>query len=143
MSGRSRRLRGVAPWVVLGLILALGLWLRQVFYPLLLKRCGRNVAFGTNVVLRHPHKIEIDDNVIIDDNCLLDAKGRTNAGIHIGAGTYIGRNSILSCKNGDIVLGRNVNIGFNCDVFSGSRVENFPLVRSSVSMNRPSRKTRA
>jgi len=102
---------------------ALGLWLRQIFYALLLKRCGRNVAFGTNVVLRHPHKIEIGDNVIIDDNCLIDAKGRTNTGIQIGSGTYIGRNSILSCKNGDIVLGNNVNIGFNCDVFSGSRVE--------------------
>jgi len=101
---------------------ALGLLLRAKFYPALLGQCGRNVVFGMNVTLRHPHKIEIGDNVIIDDNCLLDAKGRDNTGIRIGNGVFLGRNSILSCKNGDIVLGENVNIGFNCEVFSGSRV---------------------
>jgi len=101
---------------------ALGLFLRAKFYPRLLGRCGRNVNFGINVALRHPHKIEIGDNVIIDDNCLLDAKGKDNAGIRIGNGVFLGRNSILSCKNGDIVLGENVNIGFNCELFSGSRV---------------------
>lgn len=100
----------------------IGLWLRAKLYPCLLGKCGRGVVFGTNVVLRHPHKIEIGANTIIDDNCLLDAKGWDNAGIRIGAGVYLGRNSILSCKNGDIVLGDRVNIGFNCEVFSGSRV---------------------
>jgi acetyltransferase-like isoleucine patch superfamily enzyme len=102
---------------------ALGLLLRSRLYPLLLKRCGRNVHFGSNVVLRNPNKIEIGDNVIIDDNCLLDAKGRNNRGIVIEDGVFVGRNSILSCKNGDIVLHADVNIGFNSEVFSGSRVE--------------------
>lgn len=102
---------------------ALGLFLRSLFYPCLLGACGHNVNFGANVVLRHPHKIKIGDNVIIDDNCLLDAKGRDNEGICIGSGVYLGRNSILSCKNGDIILGERVNIGFTCEVFSGSRVE--------------------
>ena len=60
---------------------ALGLFLRSKLYPLILGRVGRNVAFGCNVVLRHPHKIEIDDNVVIDDQCCLDAKGTTNRGI--------------------------------------------------------------
>jgi acetyltransferase-like isoleucine patch superfamily enzyme len=40
--------------------------------------------------------------VVIDDNCLLDAKGESNRGIRIGDGVFIGRNTILSCKNGDI-----------------------------------------
>jgi acetyltransferase-like isoleucine patch superfamily enzyme len=61
--------------------------------------------------------------VVIDDNCLLDAKGTDNTGIKIGDNAFMGRNSILSCKNGDIVLGDRVNIGFNCEIFSGSRVE--------------------
>ena len=78
--------------------------------------------FGQNVVLRHPGKIRIGDNVVIDDNCLLDAKGDTNAGITIGSGVFVGRNTILSCKNGDIALGDRANIGFNCEVFSASRV---------------------
>jgi acetyltransferase-like isoleucine patch superfamily enzyme len=101
---------------------ALGLALRKALYPALLGRCGRNVVFGQNVVLRHPHKIRIGDNVVIDDNGLLDAKGDANEGITIGSSVFIGRNTILSCKNGDIELADGVNIGFNCEVFSASRV---------------------
>jgi acetyltransferase-like isoleucine patch superfamily enzyme len=101
---------------------ALGLALRKALYPLLLGSCGRNVVFGQNVVLRHPHKIHVGDNVVVDDNCLLDAKGESNRGIRIGSGVFIGRNSILSCKNGDIELADGANIGFNCEVFSASRV---------------------
>jgi acetyltransferase-like isoleucine patch superfamily enzyme len=101
---------------------ALGFVLRKWLYPLLLGSCGRNVVFGQNVVLRHPGKIRIGDDVVIDDNCLLDAKGESNRGIQIGSGVFIGRNSILSCKNGDIVVADRANIGFNCEVFSASRV---------------------
>ena len=102
---------------------ALGLVLRKQLYPWLLGHCGRGVVFGQHVVLRHPHKIHIGDDVVIDDNCLVDAKGDTNAGITIGARTFIGRNTILSCKNGDIVVGEGANIGFNCEIFSAARVE--------------------
>lgn len=101
---------------------ALGLVLRRALYPLLLGSCGRNVTFGQNVVLRHPHKIRIADDVVIDDNCLLDAKGDANDGIAIGRGVFVGRNTILSCKNGDITIADGVNIGFNCEVFSASAV---------------------
>ena len=102
---------------------ALGLFLRSKLYPLILGRVGRNVAFGCNVVLRHPHKIEIDDNVVIDDQCCLDAKGTTNRGISIKRGVFLGRNTILSCKNGDIVLDEDANIGFNVEVFSAATVQ--------------------
>jgi acetyltransferase-like isoleucine patch superfamily enzyme len=101
---------------------ALGLALRRALYPVLLAACGRNVVFGQNVVLRHPNRIRIGSDVVVDDNCLLDAKGTTNAGITIGNGVFIGRNTILSCKNGDIELGDRANIGFNCELFSASRV---------------------
>ena len=101
---------------------ALGLALRKALYPLLLGTCGRNVVFGQNVVLRHPHKIHIADNVVIDDNCLVDAKGDANTGIRIASGVFIGRNTILSCKNGDIDLAEGANVGFNCEIFSASRV---------------------
>jgi acetyltransferase-like isoleucine patch superfamily enzyme len=101
---------------------ALGLVLRKQLYPWLLGACGRNVVFGQNVVLRHPHKIHIGSNVVIDDNCLLDAKGESNQGIRIGDGVFVGRNSILSCKDGNIELKDGANIGFNCEVFSASSV---------------------
>jgi acetyltransferase-like isoleucine patch superfamily enzyme len=101
---------------------AVGLALRKTLYPMLLGACGRNVIFGQNVVLRHPHKIRIGDDVVIDDNCLIDAKGAANRGISIGAGVFIGRNTILSCKEGDIEIHDRANIGFNCELFSASRV---------------------
>jgi acetyltransferase-like isoleucine patch superfamily enzyme len=101
---------------------ALGLALRKTLYPLILGSCGRNVVFGQNVVVRHPHKIRIGSNVVIDDNCMLDAKGTSNHGIRIGDGVFIGRNTILSCKNGDIEVADGANIGFNCELFSASSV---------------------
>ena len=102
---------------------ALGLVLRKVAYPWLLGACGRNVTFGQGVTLRHPHKIRLGDDVVVDDLVLLDAKGAANDGIRIADGVFLGRGTILSCKEGDIVLGRHVNIGFNSEIFSGSRVE--------------------
>ncbi len=101
---------------------ALGLALRGRLYPSLLGRAGRRVTFGSHVVLRHPHKIVLGEHVVIDDGCCLDAKGTDNRGIVIEDGVFIGRNTILSCKNGDIVIGRNANIGFNVEVFSAARV---------------------
>ena len=101
---------------------ALGFFLRSKLYPWLLGRVGRNVVFGQNVVLRHPHKIFIGDDVVIDDNCCLDAKGADNRGITIGTGVFVGRNTILSCKNGDIEIDDRANIGFNCEIFSGGHV---------------------
>src|SRR3989440_1033294 len=101
---------------------ATGFALRKLMFPWLLGACGRNVIFGQNVVLRHPHKIRIGNDVVIDDNCLLDAKGESNRGIAIGDRVFVGRNTILSCKNGDIELADGANIGFNCEIFSASRV---------------------
>ena len=101
---------------------ALGLVLRRLLYPCVLGAVGRGVVFGHGVVLRHPHKIRIADGVVVDDLVVLDAKGTTNAGITLGEGVFLGRGTILSCKDGDIVLGDRVNIGFHSEIFSGSRV---------------------
>lgn len=101
---------------------ALGLVLRRLAYPRLLASTGRNVTFGHGVVLRHPGKIRLGDDVVIDDLVVLDAKGSTNRGITLGNGVFLGRGTILSCKDGDIVLEDHVNIGFHSEVFSGSSV---------------------
>lgn len=101
---------------------ALGLVLRRLAYPCLLGAVGRNVTFGHGVVLRHPAKVRLGDGVIVDDLVVLDAKGTTNRGIVVGNGVFLGRGTILSCKDGDIVLGDHVNIGFQSQIFSGSTV---------------------
>ena len=102
---------------------AAGIFLRGIFYRFLLKKVGKGVSFGKNIMFRHPNKIIIGNNVVIDDNCMLDAKGNTNGGIVIEDGVFLGRNTILSCKDGDIILRENVNLGFNCDIFSGKKIE--------------------
>ena len=101
---------------------ALGIFLRKIFYRFLFKKIGKGVVFGRNITVRHPGKIIIGDNVLIDENCMLDAKGIDNKGIEIKTGSYIGRNTILSCKDGDIILEENVNIGFNCEIQSSNYV---------------------
>ena len=101
---------------------ALGLVLRRIAYPWLLGSVGRNVTFGQGVVLRHPGKIHLGDDAVIDDLVLLDAKGSEQPGDPLGHGVFLGRGTILSCKDGDIVLGDHVNIGFHSEIFSGSTV---------------------
>lgn len=101
---------------------ALGLVLRGKLFPLLLGACGKGVVFGRNLTLRHPHKIRLGDRVILDDNVMLDAKGASNKGITVASDCFIGRNSILSCKDGDIDVGERANIGFNAEIFSCSKV---------------------
>jgi acetyltransferase-like isoleucine patch superfamily enzyme len=101
---------------------ALGLVLRAKLYPRLLGSCGRNVFFGADVVMRHPHKIHIGDNVVIDEGAVLDAKGRSNRGITIGNGVFIGRQTSLHTKDGDLELEDGVNISSFCTVFSMSHV---------------------
>ncbi len=97
---------------------ALGLYCRGKLYPYILGAVGKNVVFGRGITLRHPHKIRIGDNTLIDDHCMLDAKGGTNKGIVIGEKVFIGRGSILCCKDGDIEVQDNVNISYNCELFS-------------------------
>jgi len=101
---------------------ALGLFLRRIFFPWILGKVGRGVVFGRNVVLRHPHKIEIGENTFIDDNAVLDAKGEANEGIRIGANAMIGRNTILTCKEGSIFLGDHCNISAGCQLLSETEI---------------------
>ncbi|HJM83609.1 MAG TPA: acyltransferase [Nitrospinota bacterium] len=100
-----------------------GIFLRSLFYPMILGKVGRGVIFGVDVWFRHPKKIKIDDNSIIDDGVLLDAKGSGNKGITIAKNCYIGRASILSCKDGDITLHDYVNLSTWCNISSNSKVE--------------------
>jgi len=69
---------------------ALGIFCRNLFYPMLFKKVGKGVSFGRGITVRHPGKITIENDVVIDD--------------------------------GDVTLEKNVNIGFNSMIFSGSSV---------------------
>jgi acetyltransferase-like isoleucine patch superfamily enzyme len=100
-----------------------GLITRKLFYPLLFKRTGKNVIFGRNLTIRHPKKISVGNNVVFDDNCVIDAKGNANNGIVIGDNVFVSRNTIISCKEGDIEIGSDSNIGTNCLIHSETSVK--------------------
>jgi len=101
---------------------ALGLWARKTFYPPLFRRVGLRVVFGRNITFRHPHKISLGADCFIDDNVVLDAKGEANKGLELGNNVYVGRNTILSCKEGDIVIGDHSNISANCSLLSETEI---------------------
>ncbi len=101
---------------------ALGYWLRKALLKFLLGSIGSGVIVGRNVTIRHPRKIHLEDGVAIDDYSVLDAKGDENSGIFIGADSLIGRNTVLSCKNGDIYIGRGANIATMCFIQSARKV---------------------
>ncbi len=101
---------------------ALGFLLRKIFYPRLFASVGRGTVFGRNITIRHPHKIRIGERCIIDDLVVLDAKGDDNRGITLGNDVIIARNTVLSCKGGDIDIGDNSNISLNCMIHSEKSV---------------------
>ncbi len=103
-----------------GLPGALGLLLRQTFYPTLFTNIGHKTYFGRNLTLRHAHKISVGSNVVFDENCMIDAKGDSNRGIIIEDDVFIGRNTIIYCKGGDITIKKGTNISANCEIFSSN-----------------------
>ncbi|MGH7821783.1 MAG: acyltransferase, partial [Candidatus Binatia bacterium] len=105
-----------------GLPGALGLGMRSLLYPGLLAACGRGVAFGRGLVLRHPRRIRLADRVMIDDLCVLDAKG-SEEGIVLGEGTLVSRETIFACKEGGIRVGARGNFGVRCTVSSVGGIE--------------------
>ncbi len=102
---------------------AVGLMLRKKLYRSLFAKVGKNVIFGKSITIRHSGKIFIGDNVVIDDYAVLDAKGNDNKGIFIGDNVMIGRNTVISCKNGNITIGDNTNIAMSCFIQSGRDVK--------------------
>jgi len=101
---------------------ALGYFLRKILYPRILGHVGRGTVFGRNMTIRHPHKIRIGANCILDDLVVLDAKGDSNTGITIGDEVIIARNTVVSCKGGDIEIGDGSNISLNCMIHSEKHV---------------------
>lgn len=102
---------------------ALGMALRGFFYRGLFHHLGRSVVFGRHMTIRHPHKIDVGEQSVFDDNTVLDAKGEGNRGLSVGSRVMIGRNTIISCKGGDITIADDVNIGPHCYFISEEHLE--------------------
>jgi acetyltransferase-like isoleucine patch superfamily enzyme len=106
-----------------GLPGALGLALRQLFYPSLFTRIGKGVVFGRHVVIRNAANISLGDRVIIDDGCVLDGRGAGPTGVVIGDRVILNRGTILQAKIGPIQIGDDCDIGGGSAVHSQGGVE--------------------
>lgn len=82
---------------------ALGMVLRKMFWPRMFGACGKGVLFGSNIVLRHPSRIHLGDNVVISEQCILDGRSDSKAAtIVLGDGVILSNQVMLSCKEGAI-----------------------------------------
>jgi len=101
---------------------AVGLFLRQCFYPALFQKIGQKVVFGHHVTLRASKQIIIGSNVVIDDYAVLSMRGTGVETICIGNGVLIGRGSQLKARGGSIDIDDFVNISSGCHIGSTSEV---------------------
>ena len=97
---------------------ALGLAMRQIFYPKLFKSVGRGAVFGRNLVIRNSGNITIGDRVVIDDQVVIDARGAGEDGIIIGNKTVLNRDVIVIAKVGGIRIGSNTDVGSRTMIIS-------------------------
>jgi acetyltransferase-like isoleucine patch superfamily enzyme len=96
----------------------LGFLLRKKFYPHLFKKTGQGLIIGRNVIIRHPHQIELHNRVTLDDNSLIDGRGAGEAGIVLEDEVIINRNCLIQAKDGPIRLGAKTTIGSNSVIIS-------------------------
>jgi galactoside O-acetyltransferase len=75
--------------------------------------------FGTNVILRHPHRIRLGNRVVISEGVILDGRSpnRTNA-IVLGDDVMLSNYVMLSTKDGMLQIGNHVGIGAQTIVHS-------------------------
>ena len=90
---------------------ALGLFSRKIFWPRLFGSCGSNVMFGANVIIRHPHRIHLGNNIVFSEGCILDARNdESEMAIVINDDVILSNNVMISCKKGEVVIGDRTGI---------------------------------
>jgi acetyltransferase-like isoleucine patch superfamily enzyme len=101
----------------------LDFYLRRRFYRGLFRKVGKGSIIGRNVVMRHPDKIELGENVTIDDNSVIDARGAGAEGVVLDDNVIINRNCMIVAKAGPVRLDKGTSIGSNTSIVSLDGVE--------------------
>jgi len=91
---------------------ALGLALRKIFWPRLFGSCGKGVQFAQNIVIRHPNRIHLGNNIVISEMCILDARTeRLDRVLSVEDDVILSTNVMISCKDGTVSIGARTGIG--------------------------------
>lgn len=85
---------------------AAGIAVRKLLWPRLFGSCGKGVMFAERIVLRHPQKIHLGNNVILSEGCVLDARHDSDErALVIEDDAMLSVNVMISCKNGSVTVG--------------------------------------
>ena len=91
---------------------AVGLFLRKLFWPHLFAACGTGVIFGRGIILRHPGRVSLGQQVVIGDGATLDGRSSSlQLSLTIGDDVMIADHCALSCKEGMLRIGNRVGLG--------------------------------
>lgn len=104
---------------------AIGLLLRQKFYPCLLGSCGRGVLFGRFIDLQNAKNIHIGDSAVISNRCrlLAGADGGGGQSIVIEDEVFVGIGTLLQAETGGTIhLQKGTNLGSECRVCAATPV---------------------
>ncbi|MEM9072867.1 MAG: acyltransferase [Myxococcota bacterium] len=85
-----------------------------------LARCGADCVFETGVLIFHPDRVHVGDNVYVGHQTIL--KGYYQGDLHIGDGSWIGQQCFLHAA-GDLRIGRNVGVGPGVRIITSRHVE--------------------
>jgi acetyltransferase-like isoleucine patch superfamily enzyme len=99
----------------------LGYGLRQVLYARLLGSCGKKIALGARINVRHPKRVHFGKKILVDDDVAFFASAQSE--IRLGDFVSIGRLSSLVAKDCSLFLDAGVNIGSYCRIASQSGVQ--------------------
>lgn len=99
---------------------ALGYVVRKIVAKRIFRKVGKGLILGRWLVIRHPGRIQLGDNVAIDDCVFLDASGSGERGIELHDGVILSRNCVVQGKLAHVVFEKRVDVGCNC-VFSSIR----------------------
>ncbi len=100
---------------------ALGIFLRQKFFPRLFLECGPGVVFGRFLNLVKPESIRIGAHCIISDRVTLAAMGDTGT-IDIGSSVFLGFTTTLTSLEGSLRIGSGASLGSFCQVHARTGV---------------------
>ena len=106
---------------------AIGIGLRRIFLPFLLRSSKGGLVVGTGVGLRVPGRVTLGRGVVLDDHSLVDvrvaADSPASVGIEIGDRVFVGRFSAICSKYGQLKLGNGCNIGSFSRIATQSSIE--------------------
>ncbi len=103
---------------------AFGLLLRQIIYPIFLKKCGKGVLFGRFVQLKGANKISIGRGVVVNDRAVLDATQFPidDTAITVEDSVFLGAGTVVECRDHSVAIQKNSNIGSECRIIADTKL---------------------